>query len=378
MVRKAPGPRVVLLVMRGRYSRSPTPSPDYTGEGTTSLGMIMDALTELRKDMDKLKKDNNAENSNEAHNNVPLPVSSTTLAPASQESHAGFSGFRSPLMEAGREEEELQEDVPQDSVLLQGAKTYGPTENVSEELDKEIAAMVNHLFINGMKQEDYKDIVEDDVTLRPSNCHALTQVECNPQVLDALPAEAKKADFRLREVGKDIIKAATIVVKSLTVLDKVARDDGHQVIANEVAMLNGALALLGNAHYRNNLTRRHVIKRDINPKYSHLCADKAPITSLLFGDDLSQATKNIEEAERLKSKFTCKKSSTFWTSSSGRFGGGKQRNFFTKAPSRGFSARYQPYGFRRTPSSGEPRRSYTGQAGTSKNRRGRGQQNPRR
>ncbi|MPC60457.1 hypothetical protein E2C01_054502 [Portunus trituberculatus] len=218
------------------------------------------------------------------------------------ESPVGFSGFRSPSMEASIEEEELQGDAPHGSVLLQGAKNYGPMENVAKKLDK--AAMVNHLFINGMKQEDYKAIVEDKMTLRPSNCHALTQVDCNTQVVDALPAEARKADFRLREVGKDITKAATIVVKSLTVLDKAAHDEENQVIANEVAMLNGALALLGNAHYRNNLTRRHVIKRDINPKYSHLCADKAPMTGLLFGDDLSQTTRKIKEAEKLKSKFT--------------------------------------------------------------------------
>ena len=216
------------------------------------------------------------------------------------------------------------------------------------------------------------------MTLRPSNCYALTQVECNAQVLDALPAEARKADFRLREVGKDITKAATILVKSLTVLDKVAQEGEHPAVASEVAMLSGALALLGNANFRNNLTRRHVIKRDINPKYSHLCLDKAPITGLLFGDDLSQATRQIEEAERLKSKFTSKKPSTFWTSGSGRFSGGRQRNFFGKAPSRGFSSRVHPYGFHRPTIRGDSRHSYPHQASTSKNLRGRGQHNPRR
>ena len=116
--------------------------------------------------------------------------------------------------------------------------------------------------------------------------------------------------------------------KSLAVSDKVAHEENNPIVANEVAKLNGALALLGNANYRNNLTRRHVIKRDINPKYSHLCSDKAPVTGLLFGDDLSQATRQIEEAERLKSKFTTKKRSTFWTPISGRFGGVRQRSFF--------------------------------------------------
>ena len=357
-------------------SSSPSPSPHYTDGGNTAPAweMIMSALTELRKDMDKLKKDKSGEKS-DVHDSATLPASQ--VSPASQDTQAGFSGFRSPSGETSREEE-IQVEVHHDSVLLQSAKNYGPTETVSEDLDKEIADMVNHLFINGMKQEDYKDIVENEVTLRPSNCHALDTVDCNQQVLDALPAEARKTDFRLREVGKDITKAATIVVKSLTVLDKVASDEEQQVVAKEVAMLNGALALLANANHRNNVARRHIIKKDINPKYAHLCADKAPITGLLFGDDLAQATKNIEEADKLKSKFTCKKTSNPWHSNSSRFGGGKQRNFFAKAPSRGFSSRYQPYGARRMNTGGETRRSYPGQAGTSKNLRGRGVHNPRR
>lgn len=357
-------------------SSSPSPSPQHTVGGNTapSWDMVLSALSELRKDMDELKKDKSGEPA-AVRDSAPLPASQ--VSHASQDTQAGFSGFRSPSGERGSGEA-IQMDGHQDSILLQSAKNYGPTDSVSDDLDKEIADMVNHLFINGMKQEDYKDIVEDDVTLRPSNCHALAPVDCNRQVLDALPAEARKTDFRLSEVGKDITKAATIIVKSLTVLDKVASDEDQPVVAKEVAMLNGALALLGNANYRNNVARRHVIKKDINPKYAHLCADKAPITGLLFGDDIAQATKNIEEADKLKSKFACRKTSYPWHSNSSRFGGGRQRKFFAKAPSRGFSSRFQPYGARRTNTGGEARRSYPGQAGTSKNLRSRGLYNPRR
>ena len=367
---------------RHSLSRSPTPSPPRTpprsrpqankeessSDIAPTLTLILDAIAAMKSDIDKLKENKDVSNLE--------PVFQKTASPLA--SPGGFSGFRSTKSKDCSVEVEVQEDAQRESVLMQGAKNYGPMEKVSEELDKEVAAMVNHLFVNGMREEDYKDIMDDDVTLRPSNCHALTKVDCNKQVLDALPAEARKADFRLREVGKDITKAATIVVKSLTVLDKVANEEENPVVAQEVAMLNGALALLGNAHYRNNLTRRHVIKRDINPKYSHLCTDKTQTTGLLFGDDISQATKEIDEAERLKSKFTSKRHSTSWTSSTSRFGGSKQRNFFGKAPSRGFSSRYQPYGLRRTVTRSDPRRNYPTQASTSKNLRGRGLYNPRR
>ncbi|MPC60652.1 hypothetical protein E2C01_054707 [Portunus trituberculatus] len=81
--------------------------------------------------------------------------------------------------------------------------------------------MVSFLFTDGMRGEDYKLICEDDITKRPKNCKALAPVDCNPEVLDALRSDTK-TDHRLQNVSKDILRAATIVTKSLLVLDKVA------------------------------------------------------------------------------------------------------------------------------------------------------------
>ncbi|MPC59659.1 hypothetical protein E2C01_053683 [Portunus trituberculatus] len=188
--------------------------------------------------------------------------------------------------------------------------------------------------------------------------------------------DVKKADYCLHEVDKDITKAATILVKLLTVLDKVARDGELNVMAQEVAKLNGAL--LGNAHYRHNLTRRTIISRDINPKYSHLCSEKAPLTGLLFGEDLSQTAKQIEEADRLRGKFSTKECSPFWSSTYGRFGGGRQWGYFGKVPSRGGSSRFQPYEPRRGAAGRDARLYYPGPSSTSKNLRDQGQYLPRR
>ena len=197
-------------------------------------------------------------------------------------------------------------------------------------------------------------------------------MECNAQVLNA---EARKVDLRMKGVGKDIIKAATIIIKSLTVLDKVTQDDGHAAVAREVTMINGALALLSNTNFHNNLTRQHIIKQEINQKYSHLCSDKVPMTRLLFGDDISQSTKQIEEAEKLKNKISTKKTFSPW-----KFGanlvGGKPRGFFGKTPFRGFSSRFHPYGQHRADAKGEQRLSYPRHDSASKNFRGRGHSNP--
>ena len=77
------------------------------------------------------------------------------------------------MSEDSDEGEEFQGAASHGSALLEGAKNFGPTESVSEDLDKEVTAMVNHLFISGMRDEDYKAVMEDEVTLRHSNYHAL-------------------------------------------------------------------------------------------------------------------------------------------------------------------------------------------------------------
>ena len=198
------------------------------------------------------------------------------------------------------------------------------------------------------------------------------------QVLDALPAEAKKAVFRLKEVGKDITKAATIMVKALTVLDKFTNEEENQVIGPEVAMLIGALGLFGHANFKLNVSQRHFLRREINLKYAHLCTDKTPMTCLLFGDDLTQATKQIEEAERLKNKFTTKKPFHFGAPTLGKFSGGKQRGFFGRSSFRGMATRFKPYGLSKPATRGDSRPYHPRGNYSSKNSRGRGHYNPRR
>ncbi|XP_063886249.1 uncharacterized protein LOC135114290 [Scylla paramamosain] len=226
--------------------------------------------------------------------------------------------------------------------------------------------MVNHVFVHGLQEEEYKEILEDAAAKRPDNCHALAPVDCNSQVLDARKTDAKKADFRLKDVGKDIIKAATILTKSLTVLDKITLT-GQPDVAQEVGMLTGALALLGHANHKNNLVHQFILKHKINQKYAHLCSDKVPMTRLLFGDDVSL----IEESEKLRSKIAPRK-----PLSTSKFGPGKFRGSSGKLPYRGFMSRFHPYGQRTHGPWSEHRQSFSRQGPETKNSRGRGH-NPR-
>ncbi|MPC54113.1 hypothetical protein E2C01_048020 [Portunus trituberculatus] len=126
-------------------------------------------------------------------------------------------------------------------------------------------------------------------------------------------------------------------MKSLLALDKVAQDEDLPEVAREVGVLNGALALLGNANYKN-LARRFAMKCEINHKYAHLCSSKVPITRFLFGDDVSQSAKQTEDSEKLKNKFIAKKLTSTWP-----FTGTRTRGYWGSPSHRSFS-RYQPHG----------------------------------
>ncbi|XP_050706773.1 uncharacterized protein LOC126992160 [Eriocheir sinensis] len=330
----------------------------------------MDTLLALRGDVEKLKESSGATGGG-ADVAATLDSVNTPVEVPCSGSAAGFSGFKSPDHRVSSDDDDSQDDIVPGSVLLQCAKTYGPVDDVSVDIDKQVADMVNHVFDNGLRDEEYKEILDDDSARRPGNCHALAPVDCNSQVLDALKADAKKGDFRMKEVSKDIIKAATILTKSLTVLDRIAQD-GRPDVAHEVGMLNGALALLGHANHRNNLTRRFVIKREINQRYSHLCSDKVPMTRFVFGDDVSQSAKNIEDSEKLKTKIIMKKPLPTW-----KFGAGKVRGSFGKFPYKGLASRFHPYGQRTYGHRSDHRQPYSRQGSEAKNSRGRGRSNPR-
>ncbi|MPC43001.1 hypothetical protein E2C01_036636 [Portunus trituberculatus] len=92
------------------------------------------------------------------------------------------------------------------------------------------------------------------------------------------------------------------------------------------------------------------------------------MTRFLFGDDVSQAAKHIEEAEKLKTKFTNKKQ----LPSTSRFGGWKSRGSQGNSAFKGFASRFHPYGQQMHGYKGEQQQSSFRLSLDAKNSRGRG------
>ena len=47
-----------------------------------------------------------------------------------------------------------------------------------DEIDKHVTTMVNHVFDNGMREDEYKEILEDDIVKRPQAAGVIAESRC--------------------------------------------------------------------------------------------------------------------------------------------------------------------------------------------------------
>ena len=81
-------------------------------------------------------------------------------------------------------------------------------------------------------------------------------------------------------------------------------NSGPQNVDDTVGSLKDGVLLLANANQELNYRRRELMRPQINTNYRHLCSPSNPVTSLLFGNDLPKAVKDVTDINRLSSKLT--------------------------------------------------------------------------
>ncbi|MPC48717.1 hypothetical protein E2C01_042499 [Portunus trituberculatus] len=147
---------------RGFRRTSPMPAP---------WSVVLDALAGLWGEVEALKADR--QRLPPSAGSVRAPVGDSTLGTQGSSpscSPANFSGFSARVSD---DEDMSVLAATADSALIRATKAFGPTDMVSADIDHRVAEMVNFLFDNGLREEDYKAICEDEIVKRPNNCHAL-------------------------------------------------------------------------------------------------------------------------------------------------------------------------------------------------------------
>ena len=66
---------------------------------------------------------------------------------------------------------DIQDVMSTGSILLQCTKTYEPVDDVSDEIDKHVATIVNHVFDSGMREDEFKEILAEVICFIKSEAH---------------------------------------------------------------------------------------------------------------------------------------------------------------------------------------------------------------
>ncbi|CAG2196222.1 unnamed protein product [Mytilus edulis] len=171
-------------------------------------------------------------------------------------------------------------------------------------IDEVLANNVNELFRNGMNEEQYSDLTKDENNARPENCEGLSIVRINQLMWNVISPGAQSADKKLQFLERTIVKAATILTKTV---NKMAIDENNNANGNSgsgeyIDKCNDVLALLGHANRQLNMTRRDFLKPEMMAEYVPLCSHSVPYTNNLFGDDVSKVAKDIEDCSKVGNK----------------------------------------------------------------------------
>ena len=185
------------------------------------------------------------------------------------------------------------------------AKRRKVLEVCDTKIDDTLAENINDLFRNGMNEDQYVELTKDENNARPENCEGLTVVRTNQLIWNVISPYAQTADKKLQFIERSVVKAATILTKTVNEMANHEQDenqDDNPEMNGYIDNCNDVLALLGHTNRQINLTRREFLKPELMSEYLHLCSPAVPYTSYLFGDDVSQAAKDIENCSKVGNK----------------------------------------------------------------------------
>ena len=251
-------------------------------------------------------------------------------------------------------------------------KKFMSTEVCGNKINQDLADNVNYLFRNGIEEERYKDLIKDEENPRPENCDALIVVKVNQLVWDAVTPAGRTRDLKMQNMETSVVKAATILSKAVEVMGNAANAGGAidgEFLAKLIEDSNDVLALLGHTNKQINVARKDFLRKEINSEYSHLCNHNLPVTKFLFGDDVSQSAKQIEDCSKLSNKMFSPRPMRGWP----RQRSGRLARFRTSYPYGRGRGRAKSFGDYSSPGSyNSPAASTSGSSGDTKNSQRRG------
>ena len=153
-------------------------------------------------------------------------------------------------------------------------------------VDEKLANIVNDLCTDHLPKTKLDEVLEKYA--RPDNCTLLVAPKINIIVWQQLKQPVRTADGLIQKAQKLLLSAVCAILKaSETVTGDVRTTFTH------------ALVLAMSSNREINLRRRDALQPHLNFQYSALCDPSTPITTELFGDDITKEIDELAKSSRL-------------------------------------------------------------------------------
>lgn len=128
----------------------------------------------------------------------------------------------------------------------------------------------------------------------PVNCDLACPPLVNSEIWKVLDKRAQSQDRGIVDIQNLVATGMTPIIKLAEILKP------HIQGNNEArAMIADALTLMGQVQFNLSVRRRYLIRPNLKKKYFGLCNISTPVTTKLFGDDVSKDIKNCDSVTYL-------------------------------------------------------------------------------
>ena len=150
--------------------------------------------------------------------------------------------------------------------------------------------------------------------LFPKNCEILSVPKVNKEIWRLLPASARNSDIAIQKPQTLIAHAIVPIVRVVEVLIKADPQGDNEETNETVNRLMEAISMMAMANDDLNHVRRNSIKPNLNADFRSLCSSQNAVTDNLFGDNITDQLKTIQEANKLGKKLSDEQSKSVFFS----------------------------------------------------------------
>ena len=198
-------------------------------------------------------------------------------------------------------------DLASDIVSDDGEFELSPSifddqENKGPKVKEALAKRVKKSFTTKPIEDKMKPLLQKYHT--PENCELLCVPRVNSPLWNELPHKAKSVDLGVQEIQKMIVKTGQVLVSLAESAIKAKKEKELLDPQELLGALSDVLAFIGNAGFQTSLKRRDLLKASLSKDYQSLCSASTPVTTHLYGDDLSKKVDDIATANRIAVKIT--------------------------------------------------------------------------